>query len=258
MIEVPSGSIYTWMYRMGLYLIPLEDIEREVRRAGKDIRKKDYDNYFNGVRNSYFKNGDTHNGNTPLVYTPPPATAFTVKSWDEYPMHPWAGLPEIDQRWVPIGENGKPLIQWSKGCLYRKQAEEFPGMVSLAETLKWTQMIVIDCDGDHGEKLDMKTIDFLWKYGSMTHKLDKPKLISEYNGYERTMDFRPASFHLTFKVDRVIPTMHFPECSMDIIGNKCNSLRYLKNKVSNGLQPLTMDATIWNDLVNYVKDRREI
>ena len=65
----------------------------------------------------------------------------------------------------------------------------------------------------------------------------------------------PASFHLTFAVDRVIPTMHFSKAHMDIVGNKENSLRYLKNKIWNGIEPLPMNEAIWDDIKSYVERR---
>lgn len=255
MIEVPTGSIYKWMYSEGLKHTPLDELEREIYAAGKEIRPKDYANYQRGWERSD-RCGDNYNSTRLHPAPPTPSVAFTSKPWDEYPVHPYRNLPEIDKRWVPVGPDVKPMIKWSVNCLYKWDAESVLGMASLAENMCMTQMIVVDCDGDHGYGLDMETIDYLWQYANRTHLLSKRKMICEYDGYESSLDFRPASFHLTFKVDRLIPTMHFPECNMDIIGNQTNSLRYRKDKVWNGLEPLTMTPTIWTDLQDYVRRRR--
>ena len=255
MIEVPDGSIYIWMYKQGLKHTPLDELEHAIWNAGKDIRPKDYANYRNGWDRS--DRCEDNYSSTRLHPAPPtPSMAFISKPWDEYPVHPYKNLPEIDRRWVPVGASGKPMIQWSRCCMYKWDALNVIGQQTLAENMWNTQMIVIDCDGDHGNGLDMETIDFLWQYSNQTHMLSKRKMICEYDGYESSMDFRPASFHLTFRVGKIIPTMHFPWCGIDIIGNKTNSLRYRKDKVWNGLEPLTMTPTIWADLQNYVRRRQ--
>lgn len=258
MIEVPSGSIYIWMYVMGLKHVPLEELEHAIRQAGKSIRPKDEQNYWNGWYRSDLYLGDGRNDVIQLrPPRRPPSNLFLVTPWDEYPPHPYRGLPEIDQRWVPINQLVKPMIKWSEGCMFKDKAEDYFGCVSLAENLKGTQMIVVDVDGDHEDgRLLMETIDHMWKYSNITHTLSKRKMICEYNGYESTADFRPASFHLTFKVDRLVPTMHFPEVGLDIIGNRVNSLRYLKDKVWNGLEPLTMTPTIWTDLQEFIREHK--
>jgi hypothetical protein len=127
----------------------------------------------------------------------------------------------------------------------------------MAENMIGQRRIVIDCDGDHTDTLDMETIAFLWRYSSITHTLCKPRKIKEYPGYENTGLDIPASFHLTFSVDRVIPTMHFPYAGIDIVGNRRNSLRYFKNKEWNGRQPAELTADIWQDLQAYIKHRKE-
>ena len=257
-IEVPQGSIYIWMYTMGLKHVPIDELSKMIRDAGKDIREKDIQNYWNGFyRSDLYLGGDGSRDITLL--RPPrktPTSQFLVTPWEEYPEHPYAGLPEIDCRWIPCNSLNKPMIRWKDRAMYREQAERFFGMRYLAENLKGTQMIVVDIDGDHGDVLDMDAVDSMWEFHSLTHALDKPKMVCEYDGGDVT-DFRPASYHLTFRVDRVVPTMHFPDAGIDIIGNRVNSLRYLKDKVHNGCEPLTMDATIWARLQDYVRQRKE-
>ena len=256
MVEIPYGSIYLWMYTQGLKHVELSEIECACRSAGIDIRQKDYENYWNGYYRSdlyvtekwktlfTFKDNDS-----------PASLSFESVAWDEYPVHPYIGLPEIENRYVPCNKNNRPMIKWSTGCLSQVDASCFTNQVYLAENLVGTKKIVIDCDGDHEKELDMETINFLWSLAQETHSMYKPKAINKYAGYENTGDLRPASFHLTYLVDRIIPTMHLPWCHIDIIGNKKNSLRYFKNKVWNNhsIQPMTGD--IWSRLQEYSKSR---
>ena len=78
--------------------------------------------------------------------------------------------------------------------------------------------------------------------------------VERYEGYPINA---PVSFHLSFMVDRVIPTMHFPKAHIDIIGNQVNSLRYLKTKRWNGMVPMMMTAKIWNEITDYIRMRNE-
>ena len=48
MVEVPQGSIYFWMYEMGLKHVDLDEIRIACYSAGKNIRDKDFQNYWNG------------------------------------------------------------------------------------------------------------------------------------------------------------------------------------------------------------------
>ena len=51
--------------------------------------------------------------------------------------------------------------------------------------------------------------------------------------------------------------MHFPEAHIDIVGNRRNSLRYMKDKRWNGLQPIEMTDEIWHELQEFVKNRKQ-
>ena len=57
MDPVPSDSIYFWMYRQGLKRVPINDVYWALRQAGKEIRKKDEENYWNGWYNSTLYSG---------------------------------------------------------------------------------------------------------------------------------------------------------------------------------------------------------
>ena len=132
-------------------------------------------------------------------------------------------------------------------------AKAMRGCVYLAENTKGTRQVIIDCDGDHSSDLDLETILFLSRYMDRTHCLMKPKALREYEGGPDSS--MPASYHLTFKTDKVIPTMHFPDAHIDLIGNEKNSLRYWKNKKWNGLQPVELTEDIWNDIIGYAERR---
>ena len=261
-IEVPDGSLYYWCFEQGLKHIPLEDVEAAVRACGKQLRDKDVRNY----REGWFRS-DLNDSNAPdnvwLLYNrkhpSPPSSSFLTTPYRSYPVHPYLGFQEIGNRWVPCNADNKPMQKWGgEECMSLADARAWPGQVYLAETLKGTRYIVIDCDGDHDPTLDMETIRFLSRFKDMTHCLRKPKAICEYEGYEDTGIEDPASFHLTFATDRVIPTMHLQRLGVpiDILGNEKNQLRYRKNKIWNGLEPIPMTTEIWNEIRRFVQRRK--
>lgn len=243
-IEIPSGSIYLWMYTMGLKHVNIDELEAELVRAGRPVRQKDLSNYWRGWYNS-----DLYHGEKVSPFSRPigsPSKNYFEMGLQEYPENPYIGLPEIAERWVPC-KDGKPLIKWSNGCMDKATAIAWPGCNCLAENTRGTQQIIIDCDGDHDpNSIDWETIEFLSKYKGWTHTLEKP-----------SDDGKCKSFHLTFTTDRMIPTMHFPDAHIDIIGNQRNSLRYIKNKQWNGLDPMLMTDMIWDQLKAYIERRMD-
>lgn len=159
---------------------------------------------------------------------------------DSLPHHPYASLAEIERRWVPCKDN-MPIISWSTGCMDKATAMAMTHCNSLAENLKGTKMIVIDCDGDHDkDNIDEETVRFLSQWKNRTHCLEKEG---------------GNSFHLTFKTDKLIPTQHFLKAHIDIIGNTMNSLRYLKTKRWNGLMPTELKAEDWDAIREYIRRR---
>ena len=251
MIQVPDGSIYYWMYENGLKRIDIREIEAACSMAGVEIRKKDYQNYMNGWYRSDLYGSPKSIFDLQMKKRPAPASSdYFTKEYSDYPMHPYADIEyEIDNRYVPCNKNNKPMMKWGEGCLLREDAEAMPGQVYLAENLKGCKFIVIDCDGDHEEgKLDLRTMQFLDYYRHLTASMDKPA----------PMWFStPVSFHLAFKVDRIIPSMHFLKAHIDICGNKENQLRYFKNKLWNHREMIPMTDEIWRDIRNYIKEREE-
>lgn len=258
-MDFPDGSIYFWMYTQGLKQVDLGEIEAMCSMHGKDIRQKDYDNYWRG----WYKSDLYRTDNWESIFKfhrwmdAPSSTLMKDCAYHEFPINPYHH--DIEERWVPCNKDNKPMIKWGQGCMGYTDAMSYPNQVYLAENLKGCNRIVIDCDGDHEEKLDLETVLFLWRLSSMTHTLMKPKKVKEYEGYGNFDLDMPASFHLTFEVDRVVPTMHFPCAHIDIVGNRRNSLRYLKNKEWNGIQPAKMTDGIWHQIQNYInyRERKE-
>lgn len=248
MIEIPEGSIYYWMYIQGLKQVPLSDIEQACLMAGKEIRLKDRANYWNGY---YRSDIYSHYPGSLLDGRGESVSKKRVPNWKDLDTHPYLNMPEIENRWVPCSNEGRPLIKWSLGCMSIEDAKGCLRSQTLAENLKGTKMIVIDCDGDHGNELDLEVIKFLYPLAKQTHTLYKPNMIKDCECSRQV----PTSFHLTFAVDKVVPTMHFPKAHIDVIGNKMNSIRYLKNKQWNGLAPIPMTEEIWEHLMDYVKQK---
>lgn len=254
MLQVPNGSIYFWMYTEGLKHTPIEDIQAACLAAGVDIREKDMQNYINGWMRSDRTTGVRPESTIAFAQ----GKNYFSQELYEYPENPSMAIGERSDCWVPCNSQNKPLIKWGQGCMTKENAKAYYGSVYLAENMKDLHKIVVDCDGDH-DGLHLDTIKFLNKYRRITHTLSKPKRLIEYEGaelldlYQDGLDECPASFHLTFMTDRWIPTMHFPKAHIDIVGNRNNSLRYLKNKVWNGLAPLQLTEEIWNDLRSFIQ-----
>lgn len=252
-LKVPEGSIYFWMFTQGIKATPLDHVLAACQSAGKHVRQKDVDNYMNGYVRSNLK------GKRSVLLFPKinHTKEYFTKKYEEYEMHPHLGLPEPRERFVPLSRNSKPLIKWSDGGMTFSKAKRKGKFVG--ENLLGCKHIVIDVDGDHESELDIETIEFFWSLGCLSHRLDKPKAIKEYPGYEDDMIHgdMPASFHLTFRVDRLIPTMHFPKAHVDILGNRNNTMRMYKNKKWNGRKPLDMTPTLWEEIKRYIRYREE-
>jgi len=257
MLQVPDGSIYFWMYNEGLKHTPIEEIQEACAAAHVDIRPKDMQNWVNGWMRSDRTTGVKPSGNPAFVKG---KNYFNTELY-EYPENPSMAIGERTDCWVPCSSQNKPLIKWSQGCMSKEDAISYYGSCYLGENMKDLHHIVIDCDGDHNG-LHLDTIRFLAKYRDKTHCLNKPKMLTDYpeyystvmneGGYQEDEFFLPASFHLTFMTDRWIPTMHFPNAHIDIVGNRNNSLRYWKNKWWNKLSPLQLTPEIWNDIRDFI------
>lgn len=245
-LPATGQSIYFWMFRQGLKHIPWDEIVQAIASSKHMIREKDRANYWRGYYKSDLYTGK-HNVSMLNPGQEQKIRPFDTMKYSEYPIHPYLNQPEIDNRYVPCNNQGIPLIKWSKGCYPKADALAWPGCVYLGENLKGTKLIVIDIDGDHNNQLWTKTIKAFEPYRLLTHTLTKP-----------TSDNSITSYHLTFSVDRIIPTMHFTNAHIDIIGNKMNSIRYFKNKQWNNIAPLQMTDEIWEGIKNRIKVLEEI
>ena len=250
-LTVPSGSIYFWMYEQGLKHVNRNSIILACQQAGVTIRKKDWTNYWNGYyRSDLYGNG---RGNEDIWMLKRnrsiKQTDFFETQYCQYPTHPYlSDFPEIENRWVPCNKDNKPMIKWGNGCMTLSDAVAYKDQVYLAENLKGTRFIVIDCDGNHGDEPDWHTMMFLDRWRNDTHCIMKPDCMA--------LDM-PMSFHLTFRTPNIIPTMHFPYAHIDIVGNRRNSLRYWKNKEWNHKEPAIMTAERWKELQQYLKYRKD-
>ena len=258
MINVPNDSIYFWMYEQGLKHVDICEIEQAVKGAGKIIREKDYQNYWNGYHNSDLYHSPSADDIWILTNTKrgKKEPTFFDTYYEDYPEHPYIDLPEVENRWVPCSSDNKPMIKWGNGCMALSDAIAYPNQKYLAENLKGTKFIVIDCDGNHATPWDYETMGFLWHYAHATHCITKgPQSKPGLTGHFKN-DI-PPSFHLTFKTSKIIPTMHFPYAHIDIAGNRRNQLRYWKDKKWNGIEPAWMTAEIWDELRDYIWYRKE-
>lgn len=252
MVPPLGTSIYLWMYSEGLKHTDLVDVLTDLAAAGHNVRDKDIRNYWNGWINS-----DRNRNNAFSLFNVQERTSrFQESKLSDYPMHPYLGLPELDDRWVACNSECIPLYKYSEIRKTRENASCMVGCKVLGENMLATKMIVIDIDGDHDKTgIDIELIRHFSRYISITHTLQKPKPVRMYGdlpfGAEDIANVS-ASFHLCFATDRVIPTMHFPVAHIDLLGNRTNQLRFWKNKVWNGLEPVMLTDEVWEDLKKYI------
>lgn len=252
-VPPPGQSIYLWMYRKGLSMVPIDDVLEALLLGGHTVRPKDLRNYWAGWQ----RRQSGAMGPTMLdgIEVPP---ASRVLSYDEYPVSPYLGTPEVMARWVPCNADNRPMIKWGNGCMTLASAKACRGCRYLAENLRSTRLLVIDVDGDHGDGLDVDALRFFARWRDLTCCHDKPRLVLDAMG-DSCLDLHtaalPTSYHLTFFTTKVIPTMHFPAAHVDLIGNRRNSLRYFKDKTFNGLEPMEMDDRTWDEMFEWIEER---
>ena len=267
MLQVDSYDVWTWTYVQGLKHMDLSEVCDALMSCGKKFRDEAHlehylSNYWNGWHNSDLYHGKGINDLRDIrgIYSEKVTDFFNTKFTD-YEEHPNWGLPEVENRFIPCDKDSHPLIKWGKeGCLRLVDAQSYKGCVYIGENLKGTFRLVIDCDGDHDETdLDFETIEFLSQWRDKTHCMSKPKLCREYGveGVPYNLLNIPASFHLTFHTEQVIPTYHFNAVHIDILGNRKNQARFFKNKVWNGLEPAPMTEAIWEELQKYIERRAD-
>lgn len=247
------------MYNAGLYAVPEAELFNELARAGKQIRQKDIDNYHRGLDKSYFTDTSTTPASDPRrsfrINANNQNNTFTNVRLSDLPRS--NQLHDYERRWVPCNADNKPMVRWSENLMTREEAKEYPGSVYLAESMVNTPFIVFDIDGDHDDVLHLDLINTFYEMIYQTHALCKTRtvescIMSDSSEYIPLWD-APTSFHLTFYTDRIIPTKHFTNACIDLLGNQRNQLRYRKTKVWNGVYPVKLTEEIWHEFMRYIE-----
>ena len=247
---VPVESIYYWMYDAGLRGFPESQLEQTLISSGKQIRQKDWDNYRRGYARSYFT-GESVDRHLTQLSIRPKNIDFTATHLHQFGRS--NKLINYDKRWVPCSKNNKPLIQWSRTLTTYEEAIVFPDSIYLAECMYSTPYIVFDIDGDHNDVLHLDLIEHFAPLINITHALVKQRTVSEYTqGLPKHILSLPTSFHLTFRTDRLIPTKHFPNACIDLLGNKAPQLRYRKTKQWNHVFPALLTEKIWRYFMDFI------
>lgn len=126
--------------------------------------------------------------------------------------------PRLEKWYTPVFPNHKTL-KGADQILTLEEAEAYEGKLYVAEQLKGSNRIVIDCDSK-------ETVELFLRYKDLTESY-----------------YSEDSMYLVFTTDRIIPSQRYNK--LDIQGNKTLALRHIKpNKQPNGLEaiPLTQDV----------------
>ena len=252
---VPAGSIYMWMYLAGLHAVPFNYLSSLLTGQGKAIREKDIANYKRGYERSYIAN-DANTTHTPAASLPrinEGKDLFCFKKLSSFERSD--ALRVFSRRWVPCSAQNKPLIRWSEILMDKQQALGYPDSTYLAETTYRASFIVFDIDGDHDRKLSPGLLRTFAPYMRYTHTLAKRQLVRDIVPAlsDTELAYVPTSFHLTFRTDRLIPSKHFANAHIDLLGNATKQLRYRKDKVWNGLVPAPLTDEVWDFFMNYIR-----
>lgn len=130
--------------------------------------------------------------------------------------------PRTTLYYTPVFNSNKTLIGKDQVLTY-KEALSYPNKKYIAEQLKGSNRVVIDCDSKETVELFKNYIDLTESY------------ISE----------EKDSLHLVFTTKHIIPSLH--KIGIDLLGNKLFQLRNIKdNKVFNGLAPIPLTQEVLN------------
>lgn len=242
-------SPYFAMFRSGFMGVPLSVAVAECDRKGIPLRSKDIESWNDGN----FKRSLGHSDGSvlnPVLRQPRTAAVLTsgTVGFDDFDRYPegWMGS---ERRWFPCSEDNRPLQRWGYKdgfvpTLYtRDQAIALAPTGWVGQNMYAQPMVVLDIDGvGHGE-MDEKVIEFGNRFKNHTQ-------CWEYWA-------KPGSFHLYFKTDRIVPISHFPYAKLDLMGNETNAAVYTKNKTSNGLPMAELTKDVWDEIMAYVRKRRE-
>lgn len=246
-----GGSPYIDMYRCGFHGVPIEQCLAKCYRNGIAIRTKDIKNYNNGAfvcnTGKAVKADYTSVGNVTI------GIPFDRMKLEDFPIFPigWNGS---DKRFFPCLPNNVPMQSWGwkkkeDGTIFQPElytwvdAKALSPVGWIGQNMLYQRFIVMDIDGrGHGEE-DLEVIEFGLRYKDKTLSFEDPE--------------KQGSFHLYFKTNRLIPVKHFTWAKLDLMGNASNAAVYFKNKKSNGLPMMELDETIWQDMMEYQRGRKE-
>ena len=246
-----DGSPYFSMYKCGYYGVPLNDIIEKCQRNGIALRKKDLQNYNNGV----FSNGVgtiIQNGMLVNVADIQKGTPIHEMKLCDFPKMPigWIGT---DKRFFPCTQDNKPMQPWGwkknpDGSVFmpelmtRADATALSPCGWVGQNMLYQKFVVMDIDGHGHGSDDTQVIEFGNLFKQETFSVEDPR--------------KPGSFHLYFETDRLIPVKHFPWAKLDFMGNAVNAAVYFKDKKWNGVPMLQLTEEIWQMMLAYQQDRK--
>lgn len=127
--------------------------------------------------------------------------------------------PRLTQYFTPVFKNNKTLLGKDR-ILSKEEALAYPNILYIAEELKGSNRVVIDCDSK-------ETVELFSEYLSQT---------------ESYVSSDKSSAHLVFTTDKLIRTSH--KEGIDFLGNTLYTLRNIKsNKIPNNVEaiPITQE-----------------
>lgn len=247
-----GGSPYYDMYVCGYYGVPFEECLAKCARNGIALRKKDVDNYNNGV----FRRGMgsiISNGMHMSVSAVQPGIPFDTMKLGDFPKMP-AGWHGTENRFFPCTQDNRPMQPWgwkkdehgnvvAPELYTRANAKALSPCGWVGQNMLYQKFIVMDIDGrGHGSD-DLEVIEFGTRFKNRTFTLEDPA--------------KPGSFHLYFETDRLIPVRHFTWAKLDLMGNAVNAAVYFKNKQWNGIPMMELCDEVWDAMMDYQKSRKE-
>lgn len=245
-----GGSPYYDMYKCGYYGIDFQLCADKCRRNGIAIRRKDVDNYDNGLFKreveTSFAGQAPMSGRMAKKMTSAPVEKMRLSDMPMLPQS-WKGT---ERRFFPCTADNRPMQRWGWSREFSPQLHLLPDARALSpvgwvgQNMLYQRFVVIDIDGrGHGED-DLSTIAFGRMFSDTTLTMEDPA--------------KPGSFHLYFETDRLVPVRHYPWAKIDLMGNAVNAAVYLKSKKSNGLPMRQLDEKVWAALTAYQEKRKEM
>lgn len=239
-----GGSPYNDMFKAGFSGVPLEDCVAKCYRNGIAVRPKDIKAWEDGM----YKRGEgSVDAKVPSEFKRITGYDQEQASLNMLPMIPqcWEGP---KKRFFPCTDTNKPIGRWGWTAEYTPELFLLPDARAISpcgwvgQNILYQRFIVVDIDGrGHGSD-DIQTIEFGNLFKNSTFSTEDPA--------------KPGSFHLYFKTDRLIRTMHFMWAKIDFMGNAVNSAVYMKNKIPNNIPMMELTEEIWQMIMNYQRSRK--